>query len=133
MATPALQSEPRAEAFDGGLDSTCDGRNDARAVTLEQYLNTAYNPDCDYIDGYLQERNLGDFDHGDVQTQIAYIFRANAAAWQVKAIVEVRLQVKATRFRLPDVMVLHPGQQRSHVIMVQAPMSEPQRRLISLG
>jgi len=121
MATSAIQSEPRAAAFDAGLDTTCDGQNDGRAVTLERYLNTIYHPDCDFVDGYLQERNVGEFDHGDIQSQILHIFRSNAANWHVKAIVELRLQVKATRFRIPDVMVLHPGQKKTQIIR-EAPL-----------
>ena len=125
MATPAVQSEPQAhvpyQTADSGLNTACDGQNDGREVTLEQYLNTIYNPDCDYIDGHLEERNLGEFDHGDVQSQVLHIFRLNAAPWQVKAIVELRLQVKATRFRVPDVMVLHPGQTKMQIIR-EAPL-----------
>jgi len=125
MATPAVQPEaqfPLSEAtFDSGQDTSCDGQNDDREVSLEQYLHTIYSPDCDYIDGHLEERNLGELDHGDIQTEIAVIFRFNAAAWQVKAVVELRLQVKAGRFRVPDVMVLHPGQKKTQIIR-EAPL-----------
>jgi Uma2 family endonuclease len=36
-------------------------------------------------------------------------------------VVEVRLQVKPTRFRIPDVMVLHPGQKKTQIVR-QAPL-----------
>ena len=28
-------------------------------VSVEEYLNTAYRPDVEYIDGKLQKRNVG--------------------------------------------------------------------------
>ena len=29
-------------------------------VSVEEYLHTSYQPDCDYVDGEVQERNLGE-------------------------------------------------------------------------
>jgi hypothetical protein len=29
-------------------------------VPVSEYLATAYRPDCDYVDGQLQKRNLGE-------------------------------------------------------------------------
>jgi hypothetical protein len=29
----------------------------ATRVTLEEYLNTEYEPHCEYVDGVLEERN----------------------------------------------------------------------------
>jgi hypothetical protein len=31
----------------------------ATRVSLEEYLSTDYEPDCDYVDGVLEERNVG--------------------------------------------------------------------------
>jgi hypothetical protein len=33
-------------------------------VTVAEYLRTVYEPDCDYVDGRVEERNVGEFDHG---------------------------------------------------------------------
>ena len=32
-------------------------------VSLEEYLNTSYDPDVEYVDGELVERNVGDWLH----------------------------------------------------------------------
>lgn len=32
-------------------------------MTPQQYLATSYKPDCDFVDGELQERNLGELEH----------------------------------------------------------------------
>jgi len=31
----------------------------ATFVSVDEYLRTAYRPDCDYVDGVVLERNLG--------------------------------------------------------------------------
>jgi Uma2 family endonuclease len=72
-------------------------------VPLEEYLNTVYHPDCDYVDGRVEERNLGEFEHGDLQTTIAEYLRQNAKRFRVRTVVETRVQVAPGRFRIPDV------------------------------
>ena len=74
-------------------------------VSVEEYLNTSYHPDCDYVDGRVVERNLGELDHSDLQTEIAVYFRLRRKQWGVHAFVEQRVQVSPTRFRIPDVCV----------------------------
>jgi hypothetical protein len=32
-------------------------------VSLDEYLSTVYDPDCEYVDGELIERNMGEIDH----------------------------------------------------------------------
>jgi Uma2 family endonuclease len=120
MATAVQQSNLQPST---GVDprELSDGQNDGREVTVDQYLTSSYSPDCDLVDGHLEERNLGEFDHGDLQSEILFIFRANEPLWKVKAIVELRLQTKPKNFRVPDVMVLHPGQKRTLIIR-QAPL-----------
>ncbi len=29
-------------------------------VSVDEYLRTSYRPDCDYVDGILVERNVGE-------------------------------------------------------------------------
>ena len=35
-------------------------------LSLEKYLRTDYEPDCDYVDGKLEERNTGEIEHSAV-------------------------------------------------------------------
>jgi Uma2 family endonuclease len=86
----------------------------ATLVPVEEYLRTAYRPDCDYVDGEVIERNLGEHEHSDLQTEIAYYFRSRRKQWKLHTVVEQRVQVAPTRFRIPDVCVVpaggpHPG------------------------
>jgi hypothetical protein len=43
----------------------------ATRVSLEEYLNTEYEPDCDYVDGVLEQRNVGKKRHARTQTRAA--------------------------------------------------------------
>ncbi len=89
---------------------------DEPLVTVEEYLRTVYRPDCDYVDGRVEERNLGEYDHGLLQTLLAVLFTNNRETWKVRAVTEVRLRVSAHRFRIPDVMVLRENAPREQII-----------------
>jgi Uma2 family endonuclease len=74
-------------------------------IPVSEYLRTRYEPDCDYVDGEVQERNLGEQDHSDLQTRIAVLLCAAVNEPYVWVNTALRVQVKATRFRVPDVCV----------------------------
>jgi Uma2 family endonuclease len=74
-------------------------------IPVSEYLRTSYSPDCDYVDGEVQERNLGEQDHSDLQTRIAILLSAPQNLAYIRVNTELRVQVKETRFRVPDVCV----------------------------
>ena len=74
-------------------------------VSVEEYLNTSFHPDCDSVDGRVVERTLGELDHSDLQGEIVVYFRLRGKGWGIHAFVEQRVQVSPTRFRVPDVCV----------------------------
>ena len=79
-------------------------------VSVQQYLSTSYRPDREYIDGVILERNLGEYDHSNTQRLLGGYFFIHADEWKVQALPEQRVQVKATRFRVPDLcIVFEPG------------------------
>src|SRR5260370_21753384 len=75
-------------------------------VSVEEYLSTDYSPDCDYVDGVLEDRNVGQKKHAKVQTRIVVFLSQVLQALGALVLVEQRLRVSATRFRIPDVCVL---------------------------
>jgi Uma2 family endonuclease len=75
-------------------------------IPVEEYLANVYRPDCDYVDGEVLERNLGEKDHGRLQLKLGAYFLARQSQWNTYAIVEQRVQVRPGRFRIPDVCVL---------------------------
>jgi len=78
----------------------------AVSISVEEYLATTYDPDCDYVDGELVERNMGEFDHGRLQTRMVCYLFIRESAWGITAATEVRVQVKPRRFRVPDITVV---------------------------
>jgi Uma2 family endonuclease len=75
-------------------------------VSVEEYLNSSYEgPDREYIDGRIVERNLGEKDHSRPLRKLIGFFIANESTLHTYAFPEQRVQVKATRFRVPDISV----------------------------
>jgi Uma2 family endonuclease len=82
-------------------------------VPVSEYLATAYRPDCDYVDGQVQERNLGELDHSDLQRQLILLL---ANAKEIRVNPELRVQVSADRFRVPDLCVMSADAPREQVV-----------------
>jgi Uma2 family endonuclease len=72
---------------------------------VDEYLQTSFRPDRDYVDGVVEERNLGEKDHSRVQVRLAAFLFAREKPWKICAFTEQRVQVSPTRFRIPDVCV----------------------------
>jgi Uma2 family endonuclease len=75
----------------------------ATLVSVQEYLATCYRPDRDYVDGEIQERNLGERPHGRTQGRLFAFLLHREARWGICALLEQRVQVGPTRFRVPDV------------------------------
>lgn len=75
-------------------------------ISMEQYLRTSYHPDADYIDGQVQERNLGESDHAQLQFLLAAAFAPQQRAWRISGRIEQRIRVSPTRVRICDVALL---------------------------
>jgi len=88
----------------------------AVGISLDEYLSTTYDPDCDYIDGEVRERNVGEWKHGRFQAKLAARFEPLERTLGVFVVVELRVQVEARRFRVPDIAIA---------------LSEPQGRWIT--
>jgi hypothetical protein len=39
-------------------------------VSIGEYLATVYRPDCDFVDGVIEERNWGENDHAGLQPHV---------------------------------------------------------------
>lgn len=75
-------------------------------LSIDEYLSTDYEPDADYVDGHIEERNLGETDHARLQGRLLVLLSLRAEDFGFLALPEVRVQVAATRFRVPDVCVV---------------------------
>jgi Uma2 family endonuclease len=84
-------------------------------LTIEEYLRTSYQPDADFVNGEIEERNLGEYEHAKIQTLIAVIFTLNQKHWLTNAIVEQRIRVSPTNVRIADIAVLRADAPRESV------------------
>jgi len=75
-------------------------------IPLEVYLRTSYEPDAEFVDGEIEVRPMGEYDHAAWQAAIQRWFFLHEEEWKVDTVPEVRVQVTPTRCRVPDVAVL---------------------------
>ncbi len=92
----------------------------ATQISLGEYLNTNYRPDCEYVDGEVRERNVGKWEHARIQILLGAWFVAHETLWNVIGSTEQRMQVSPIRVRVPDLVVLRPGPQPE--ILVEPPL-----------
>lgn len=85
-------------------------------VSLYEYLHSDFQPDMDYVDGVLEERNLGENAHADLQTELAVLFRTHKNEWKVKTYVEHRVQISPTRYRVPDLCIMPASWKKTPII-----------------
>jgi Uma2 family endonuclease len=91
-------------------------------VPLEVYLSSDYEPDAEYVDGEMELRPAGEFDHSSWQQAIQKWFWQHEKEWNIRVRPELRIQPAATRFRVPDVTVLDRDQPIEQIITV-APLA----------
>ncbi len=79
-------------------------------IPIEEYLSSSYEPDLEYVDGVLEEKNMGERDHGFLLSMIIHWFVSHRLEWKIDVITEYRTRTSKTRVRLPDVYVVCQGE-----------------------
>ena len=74
-------------------------------ISVDEYLRTSFDPDCDFVDGEVLERNVGKRRHGYAQLRIGAWFVQRQQALNLAAITELRMRAWPNRIRIPDVVV----------------------------
>ena len=79
---------------------------DTPLVPVDEYLNTSYSPDVEYVDGVLVERGMPTSLHSIFQAMLAAYFWKYCEQLGFIVYTEPRTQiVERARYRLPDVML----------------------------
>jgi hypothetical protein len=68
-------------------------------ISVREYLSTSYQPDVDYVDGEIEERNVGEKEHGQLQLRMAFLLTLQQ---KLLPFLDTRLRVSPTRYRVPD-------------------------------
>ena len=84
-------------------------------ISMERYLDSSFHPDRDFVDGQTDRRNVGEFNHSLIQTQVAFQLMLHAAEWHIVPLTEQRVQVTEQRVRIPDVCALRADAPREAV------------------
>ena len=74
-------------------------------LSLQEYLRTNYKPDVDFVDGTLEERNMGEQQHAQLQWLIAELLGQQCKQLQVRGLIEQRIKVAPDRVRVCDVVL----------------------------
>jgi Uma2 family endonuclease len=84
-------------------------------ISVEEYLKTSYRPDCDYVDGEVRERIVGEYDHARLHKVLVFYLAQREKEWGIEVVPEQRVQVGPGRFRVPDLCVVLDSAPREQV------------------
>jgi Uma2 family endonuclease len=93
----------------------------ASLITEEQYLHTSYEPDCEFEDGVLIERNVGEEQHSWLQAMLIVYFVQRRHLWNIQAYPEQRVRLRKGRYLIPDVCVIS-GPRSTEPVLTQPPL-----------
>ncbi len=78
----------------------------ARRVSEEEYLHTGYEPEWEYEDGVLIERNLGTEPHSWLQCALgAYLFHRRKQ-WGIQVYMSQHTRLRPGKYMIPDLCVV---------------------------
>ena len=78
-------------------------------LAVDTWLSTSYEPDCEYVDGELVERNVGELEHSATSGVISAWLYNRRRESGLRVFASPRIQVASTRFRIPDIAVTTKG------------------------
>ena len=76
------------------------------SIPFEEYMSTSYSPDCEYIDGFVLERNVGQGNHSYTQGKLCRFLDTLLDPRKLLVLPEQRMRVSPYRVRVPDVSVV---------------------------
>ena len=74
-------------------------------VSEQEYLTTSYEPDCEYDDGVLLERNVGEQPHSLLQVFFTAFLYERRKQLGIRVLTEQRIRIAPRKYRIPDVTV----------------------------
>lgn len=91
-------------------------------VSEEEYLHTSYEPDCEYVDGELVERNVGTLAHSRMQRLLIAFFARRGKGWKVLAYPEVRVRIRPGKYSVPDLAIVAGEKEETGNILTKVPL-----------
>ena len=78
----------------------------AAGISVEEYLRATYDPDCEYVEGEVVERNVGEKDHNKVQKRLLVFLAGREKDLGIFVVHEQRMRIAEGRYRIPDLCVV---------------------------
>ena len=88
----------------------------ATHISVEEYLKTTAEPDCEYVAGVIEGRSVGELDHARWQKALVRWFAGHEPEWGIRVYPELRVQTGADSFRVPDVTLLSRSAPREQIV-----------------
>jgi Uma2 family endonuclease len=83
----------------------------AKLVSEEEYLATSYEGDVDYVDGVLEERNVGEWNHSRLIGLLFMFLVRIEKKFGVHVAPDIRVRVRPGKYRVPDLAVVSEVEQ----------------------
>jgi len=75
-------------------------------LTLDEYLHSSFSPDCDFVDGRSEERNVGVFNHSALLAALMAAMHRKRDEWNAQVLPSLRMIVSSSRVRVPDLCLV---------------------------
>ena len=88
---------------------------------IEEYLHTTFEPDREYLDGEVVERNVGNDSHSEAQWRLCLAFGKLSELHLVHGRPELRVRVTESHYRIVDLAV-YVGEKPSEMVPSTPPL-----------
>jgi len=79
-------------------------------MEVEEYLGSSFDgADCEYLDGEIVERNMGEMPHSMIQRALILLLTQLEASHGLQLLPEIRIQTGPRRYRVADIAVWRAG------------------------
>jgi len=79
-------------------------------VSVEEYLGSSFDgADCEYLDGEIVERNMGEMPHSTIQKILMFLLTQLEPHLGIQVQPEIRIQTGPRRYRVADIAVWRAG------------------------
>jgi len=87
-------------------------------ISEAEYFGTSYEPDCEFEDGVLIERNAGTPKHSKVQSALAAYFFKRRNNWNIHVYTEVRYRIRRGKYMMPDLAIVRDAEPEGEFLTV---------------
>lgn len=71
-------------------------------MTVEEFLHADFEEECEYVDGVLVSRNVGEFAHAETVSALGCLLHRA----ELRVVTSWTMRISVTRYRIPDITVL---------------------------